>query len=176
MSFFGFIKHCFQYKSSPPVIKSPPKMLHGFDLSIWEYIGYSDIKYIDTEGNTTSSCCVFCFCRKNDYSIRDYKLQYTSFKYHTWVLKEADLWKANLRELYSCINKEPSVFLKKYMEEKYKNWWNPETNWWTNEENAKYQHAKKEQQSNFKTKNSPLTDIKEEGNIVTVNFDKEKKV
>ena len=62
------------------------------------------------------------------------------------------------------------------MEEKYKNWWNPETNWWTNEENAKYQHAKKEQQSNFKTKNSPLTDIKEEGNIVTVNFDKEKKV
>ena len=148
-------------------------MLHGFDLNIWEYLGSSKISYIDTNNVITSSCLVFFFCKKTDHNIRDFNVQYThSFKYHTWIYESASLWKSNQKEIYQCINYEPSSFLKEYMLNKYKSIWSKENNWWTSGDVVKYESAKKEQIEN---KKKELTTSMENNNVVTVKFDKEKK-
>lgn len=159
---FGFFKKKkIQNKSS--------NSLHGFDLDIWNYLGYTTIRFVGDNDVVTSKATVFFFCKKDDYNKRSYYLQktgYSSFDNHVWLYEVIPLWMCGEKSLYTIVRNEPSIFLKQYMLEHHDNEWCDETKWWISTENAKYKSAV------INNKKEKTTPVKTENNIIFVDFTK----
>lgn len=99
---FDFMKH---FKKKEANIS-----LYGRDLNIWNYLGFSTLKYTNSE----IACDIHFFVLKGNDKIRDYYLdtRYPSnFKDHNWMTN-AHLWKANEIGLKYAIATWPSAYMK----------------------------------------------------------------
>jgi hypothetical protein len=171
-----------QYKNDLAAVDTAPR-LHGVNLNTWQYVGKSEISFTYvSEGvsfKEADKAYVFLFSKKDDETSRKYVLVPDSnssylldkFKKHPWITNEAEMWKVCEREIYQSINDEPSKWLKEKMLEEYKCVWSNETRWWVNNDDAKYESAKKTQ-TKKKPKEEPL--LLEDGNIVKLEFKKDK--
>jgi len=154
-----------------------PVILHGHDLSKWNYLGYTRCTYVNEEGKTTGEHPIFLFVSKNNEKRRSYHIAGDVGGYvertHPYILKSVMPWAAGEGEIYQHINSAgnyPSDYLKEYMLDRFGAEWDTETNWWSTNDKAKYNSAQNKQKRERKT-----TTVKTEptGNIVTVDFGKQ---
>ena len=150
-------------------------MLHGHDLSKWNYLGYTRCTYIDEDGKTTSEYPIFLFASKKDMKRRSY---YISSEYaeknHSYMNRNVKPWAAGEGEVYQLISgkgNKPSDFLNEYMLDTFSAEWDSDTHWWGSSDKAKYNSANNKQKRERKTK--PKTETKPESNVVTVEFGKQ---
>lgn len=147
-------------------------MLHGHDLSKWNYLGYTRCTYVDENGKTTSEYPIFLFASKKDMKRRSYHInsEYAE-KNHSYMNRHVKPWAAGEGEVYQLISGEgnnPSDFLKEYMLERYSCEWDTTKNWWGSSDNAKYTAANTKQKREQKKKETVTED-----NVVTVEFGKQ---
>ena len=165
-------------KRKPLAVATEKAMLHGYDLSIWNYLGYTVCSYVDSRGNTISEYPIFLFADKKNNKRRSYYIQGDSTKTvdasHVYVNKNIKPWKAGEGEIFTYISGKgnyPSDYLKQYMLEHYKVEWDSSTNWWGTSDKAKYTAAQNKQKKEHNTTEAPT---KSESNVVSVNFGKKK--
>ena len=146
-------------------------ILHGHDLSKWDYLGYTQCKYVDENGNTTGEYPIFLFSSKNDMKRRSYHItnEYAE-KNHSYVNKTVKPWAAGEGDIYHIISGEgnkPSDFLKEHMLDTFGAEWSSDTKWWRTNDKAKYTSAQNKQKR--ERKKETVT----EDNVVTVEFGKQ---
>lgn len=165
-------------KRKPLTVATEKAMLHGHDLSKWNYLGYTRCSYIDDYGNTTGEYPIFLFADKKNDKRRSYYISGDISEYvdknHKCVNKYIKTWASGEGEIYQRIqgeNNYPSDYLKQYMLEHYKVEWDSSTNWWGTSDKAKYTAAQNKQKKEHNTTEAPT---KSENNVVSVNFGKKK--
>lgn len=124
-------------------VKNAPKFM-GVNLDKNHYLGYTNIKYVNTDGKTTRQCNIHFFVDKEDHTIRVYKFECeneSDFYYHPWMT-QARLWMLNEKELWYSIKTMPSKWLNQYMIDNYDSIWSEEKEWW--EHNTKSKIESKE--------------------------------
>lgn len=163
-------------KNRIPVLEEKV-LLHGHDLSKWNYLGYTHCSYADEDGNTTSEYPIFLFADKKNDKRRSYYISGDISGYvdknHKYVNKYIKTWASGEGEIYQRIqgeNNYPSEYLKQYMLEHYKSEWDSTTNWWGTSDKAKYTAAQNRQKKDRKSKEDPS---ERESNVVSVNFGKQ---
>lgn len=147
-------------------------MLHGHDLTKWNYLGYTRCTYVDENGNTTGEYPIFLFSSKKDVKRRSYHVtsEYVA-KNHPYVNKTVKPWAAGEGDIYHIISGEgnkPSDFLKEYMLDTFGAEWDTSTKWWGTNDKAKYTSANNKQKRERKKKETVTED-----NVVTVEFGKQ---
>lgn len=147
-------------------------MLHGHDLSKWNYLGYTRCTYVDEDGKITGEYPIFLFASKKDMKRRSYHInsEYAE-KNHSYVIKEVKPWAAGEGDIYYLISGEgnkPSDFLKEYMLEHFSCEWDTTKKWWGTNDKAKYNSANNKQKREQKKKET-VTD----NNVVTIEFGKQ---
>ena len=146
-------------------------ILHEHDLAKWNYLGYTNCRYIDDAGKTLVSYPIFLFASKNNDKRRSYHCS-SGAKDHTYVEKTVKPWAAGEGNIYSIVSGKdnyPSDYLKAYMLEHYSREWDNETKWWGQSDKAKYESAQTKQKKQRKHKVETQT----ENNVVTVEFGKQ---
>lgn len=146
-------------------------ILHGHDLSKWNYLGYTSCRYTDGEGNTLFSYPIFLFASKNNDRRRSFHCQ-AGAKDHNYVEKCIKPWAAGEKEVYAYIqgkDNSPSDYLKEYMLERFSAEWDYEANWWGTSDKSKYNSAQTKQ----KRQRKPKVETATENNVVTVEFGKQ---
>lgn len=163
-------------KPAPVVAESVPDhykvMLHGHDLSKWNYLGYSHCKYVNEAGETTSEYPIFLFANKKNDKRRSYHVSIAADK-HSYVEKYVKPWAAGEGNIYQLIGGEgrsPSDYLRAYMIEHYNSEWDNTTHWWGTSDKAKYTAAQSKQKRERKAKEEKPEDA---SNVVSVNFGKQ---
>lgn len=158
-----------------PVIDDDKVMLHGHNLSRWNYLGYTCCRWGDEKGNITSEHYIFLFVDKDNDKKRSYCIPGKNAKYleenHGYVLRSLKPWVAGEGEIWHLITGNgnlPSDYLKKYMLDRFGSEWDTETNWWTSSESARYNAAIK--QNNERNSKEVKSDA--DSNVVTVDFGK----
>ena len=147
-------------------------MLHGHDLSKWNYLGYTRCSYVDENGKTTGEYPIFLFVSKKDMKRRSYYVasEYVE-KNHAYMNKTVKPWAAGEGEVYHIISgkeNKPSDFLKEYMLDTFGVEWDTDTHWWDTNDKAKYTSANNKQKRERKKKETVTED-----NVVTVEFGKQ---
>lgn len=150
-------------------------ILHGHDLSKWNYLGYTRCSYVDSDGNTTSTYPIFLFVSKKNEKRRSYTIAGTSTdhvkKSHRYILETVDPWSAGEGEIWHLISgagNKPSDYLKEYILDRFGSEWDSEANWWGSNDTAKYNSANNKQKRDRKKKETT-----HESNVVTVDFGKQ---
>lgn len=171
----GYRKHKRRKNATENVVQEPDDkvMLHGHDLSKWNYLGYTQCKYVDESGKPLSTYSIFLFSSK-DEKRRSYYCA-SSADTHSYVETYVKPWAAGEGEIYSMISgkgNKPSDYLKAYMLEHFSSEWDDETNWWGSSDKAKYTSAQNKQKRERKTKEEK-PEVKTENNVVTVEFGKQ---
>lgn len=165
-------------KKPPKTDIAPPReanTLFGYDLDKWHFLGTKDLKWNDTAVITP----VFFFVSKDDPHLEKRGIYVagphakTVYDRHSWFLKYILPWSIGEGYIWTYIDK-PSDFLKDYMLSEYQHEWSIEKNWWATSEQVQYDSAKAKQTREKKTKNKTSV-IKEDSNIITVEFGKAKK-
>lgn len=146
-------------------------VLHGHDLSKWDYLGYTRCTYVDENGATTGEHPIFLFSSKKDMKRRSYHItsEYVATN-HSYVNKTVKPWAAGEGDIYNIIAGEgnkPSDFLKEYMLDTFGAEWSNDTKWWRTNDKAKYNSAQNKQKR--ERKKETVT----EDNVVTVEFGKQ---
>ena len=85
-------------KSKGPIVgpKEPEEtkvILHGHDLSKWQYLGRVDVGVIEDEDHP-----VFLFCKKDNHSIRSYTITGSyveQAKKHRYVINALEPWRSS---------------------------------------------------------------------------------
>lgn len=151
-------------------------ILHGHDLSKWNYLGYTECHFIDENKTVTGRYPIFLFVDKNNEKRRSYFLSAANPEYvetrHTYVSKSLKPWAAGEGNIYQLINTEqgaPSDYLREYMLERFNAEWDPDTHWWGTSDKAKYTSAQNKQ----KREKKPKTETESGSNVVTVEFGKQ---
>ena len=147
-------------------------MLHGHDLSKWNYLGYTRCSYVDEAGKTTSEYPIFLFASKKDMKRRSYHItsEYAE-KSHPYMNRNVKPWAAGEGDIYYLISGDgnyPSDFLKQYMLDTFSTEWDTSTRWWGTNDKAKYNSAQNKQKREQKKKETVTED-----NVVTVEFGKQ---
>ena len=147
-------------------------MLHGHDLSKWNYLGYTRCSYVDENGKTTGEYPIFLFVSKKDMKRRSYYVasEYVE-KNHAYMNKTVKPWAAGEGEVYHIISgkeNKPSDFLKEYILDTFGVEWDTDTHWWDANDKAKYTSANNKQKRERKKKETVTED-----NVVTVEFGKQ---
>ena len=147
-------------------------MLHGHDLSKWNYLGYTRCTYVGEDGKITSEYPIFLFVSKNDMKRRSYHVtsDYAE-KSHPYMNKCVKPWAAGENEIYQLISGDgnsPSDFLKQHMLDTFSAEWDTSTKWWGTNDKAKYTAANNKQKRERKKKETITED-----NVVTVEFGKQ---
>lgn len=138
-------------------------MFHGFDLNVWDYLGWTEIKY-DGVPN------LIHFFWKKDNDVRAYTLTgRPAFhlkevaELHSFVHKTCELWRISELDIYSVI-RNPSIFFKEWVFSDHGYVWDIEKSWWVlASDQDRYNHSVLQHQ-----KKHP--EIYTKDNIVTVNF------
>lgn len=143
-------------------------ILHGHDLSKWNYLGYNTASFNDGNGKDTAVCPVFFFASKtNDKKRSVYLLEDNAAyfrKYHTWVNTKLYPWQAGEGEIWDLISgkrSDPSDYLKDLMKEDHSCVWNSKKGWWDTNDNVQYDLAVEKQKDEK---------VKVEDNVVHVPF------
>ena len=154
----------------------PKRTLHGFDLDKWHYLGFTRINFvgdIKTNVPVLGEADAFFFCNKENLGIRRYNLitintqnGWEFEKDHHWGVEVLPLWQAGEGHIASNIH-TPSDFLKEYLLETEGVIYDPDTKSWYNVGTKPPKYNKK------KTKSESFIK-KEEDNVVTVDFNKDK--
>lgn len=163
-------------ESTRKIVEPADKViLHGHDLSKWNYLGYCRCTYVDQNGNLTGEYPIFLFADKNNDKRRSYYISGDSSGHvernHNFVNKYVKTWAAGEGEVYYRVQGEhscPSDYLKSYMLDKFGAEWDDSTNWWGTNDKAKYTSAKNKQKREQKP-----AETKTESNVVTVDFGKQ---
>jgi hypothetical protein len=145
----------------------PQNQFHGFDLNVWDYLGWSEIRY-DHVPST-----IHFFWKKGDDDIRAYTLTggsdfhlKTIARLHSYVHKTCELWRIHEIELYTPV-RYPSKFLKEWMFSEYGYAWNDEKTWWViASDQDKYEYSAVSQKDKPK--------IIENDNVLTIDFKNKK--
>lgn len=147
-------------------------MLHGHDLSKWNYLGYTRCTYIDENGNTTGEYPIFLFASKKDMKRRSYHVSSEHVeKTHSYMNRNVKPWAAGEGEIYQLISGDgnsPSDFLKQHMLDTFGAEWDTSTRWWGTNDKTKYTSANNKQKRERKKKETVTED-----NVVTVEFGKQ---
>lgn len=122
---FTFLKRLF----------TPKDYFYKHDLNVWQYLGCSEISFVNEMDMKTHGCYVFFFEHKESGK-RSFYAQfndsYEKIKFnrsHHFFTKHAPIWKAGETDLFHHIH-EPSIYLRQYMESRY-NWvWDANDGWW----------------------------------------------
>jgi len=142
--------------------------LIGVNLSKWEYLGYTEIKFHNEEKIITSKAIIYCFVSKKTNKRKIVLKAFNdNFEFHPWYLKYGLIWQSGEWEIYKIVETLPSDYLKKYMLETYSVIWSKDESWWISNDKSKYEAAKIKQGNK-----QPITEIKD--NIVIVKFNKDK--
>lgn len=174
--FVGFLKNKKKTKSETvnagPAEPDDKVMLHGHDLSKWNYLGYTRCTYVDENGKITSEYPIFLFASKNDMKRRSCHItsEYAE-KNHPYMNKCVKPWATGEGEIYQLISGDgnsPSDFLKQHMLDTFGAEWNTSTRWWGTNDKAKYNSAQNKQNRERKKKETVTED-----NVVTVEFGKQ---
>lgn len=144
--------------------KSKLNVLHGHDLDVWDYLGWTEIRF---DGVPNS---IHFFWKKGKEDVRSYVLTGRPSsvlkaikELHRYVSDTCELWRIRENEIYIPI-RNPSNFLKEYMMDHFSGVWSTERNWWVSaSDQDKYDHSVRSHQ-----KKHP--DIYTDDNIVTVDF------
>lgn len=142
-------------------------LLHGHDLNVWNYLGWTEIKY-DGVPNL-----VYFFSQKGDDNMRSYALSGRPesilkeiAKLHQFVVNHCELWRICEHDIFVPI-RNPSKFLKEWVFDNHGCVWSKEEKWWVlATDQDKYEHSVSQHQ-----KKHP--EIYTSDNIVKVNFKKE---
>lgn len=152
-------------------------LLHGHDLSKWNYLGYTRCSYVDENGKTTGEYSIFLFADKNNDKRRSYHIWNDTSGYvdksHSFVNKYIKPWAAGEGEVYYRVHGEhshPSDYLKQYMLDRFSAEWDDSTHWWGTSDKAKYAAAQNKQKEERNVKED---DPESESNVVSVNFGKQ---
>lgn len=147
-------------------------VLHGHDTAVWNFLGFVDLKY------NNIFYPAFLFSRKDNSKNRSYSIPKDTHnyvkKYHTYVSKYLDPWKTGEKEIYTYVSNQ-SDYLKEYMLEHYTRVWNKEKDWWTKNAQSKYDQTVKKQNNSMKTESSVQVKSEPDTNIVTVEFNGQRK-
>jgi hypothetical protein len=141
-------------------------ILHEHDLSKWHYLGYTNCRYVDSDGKDIAVWQIFLFVDKNNEKRRSYYVPSDSFlvSNHQYMNMTVKPWAAGEKEIYSIISGKgcyPSDYLKEYMMKKFSVVWSNKKNWWVSDDDAKYEQAVNKQKENI---------IKTDGNVIQVPF------
>lgn len=164
-------------KLFPPKIQTPTNqannkhtvMLHGFDLSAWDYLGYTTL-FFNVKGKKEYPSNCFFFVNKKNPKKKQYHFSCSStyiremfHAQHVWIHTVIPLWMAGEKQDYEVVTTQPSQwFLDKILREK--KWsFNYTTNWWENaSEDQKFKLAAEQQKKKKpKTSKSSKTTINE---------------
>jgi len=154
--------------NSIDAINSDLKFFHGHDLSIWNYLGLTELKYTFDNGNTASRAFVYYFCDKEDFAKRSFHLSDNNFKDHPMVGRYILPWSAGDHEFYYPVTCIPSSWLKTYMGQHYAQSWSTEKKWHLTDE-AKHEYAM-HQQALTKHKEGVIEVV---NNVIKVDFKNE---
>lgn len=159
LMFWLFTKNKKRKLDTPEVYTSDKVVLHGHDLSKWNYLGVTECSYVGENGKITSSYPIFFFVDKKNEKKRSFYVA-TDLEYvknnHTYITKYVKPWAAGESEIWRLIaNKrsEPSDYLREYMADKFGTVWDVSTHRWVPSNDAKYTAAKKKQTSTKKPPN-----------------------
>jgi hypothetical protein len=139
-------------------------LLHGYDLEVWEYLGWTEIKF---DGVPNS---IHFFWKRGNGDERSYTLTGRPefvlkeiAKLHRYVSDHCELWRIREDDIYMPI-RTPSKFLKEWVFDNHGYVWSTEKKWWVlASDQDRYEHSVSKHQ-----KKHP--EIYTENNIVTVNF------
>lgn len=149
------------------------KILYGVNLEDWNYLGNSVARYME-KTKVTSTCDVHFFENKDETKRKwvlvgpSWKLE--SFKHHTFIEKQCELWRIGELGHYDVIFNYHSDRLINYMATKwdvpYK--WNKQSKRWV-QDSVKMQ---KKAAASKKIKITKEDDSPEANNVVSVEFGK----
>lgn len=164
-------------KAAAEVQPKEKVLLHGHDLSKWNYLGYTRCSYVGENGKTTGEYPIFLFADKNNDKRRSYHISNDPSGYveksHNFVNKYIKTWAAGEGEVYHRVQGEhshPSDYLKQYMLDRFSAEWDDSTHWWGTSDKAKYTAAQNKQKKERKAKEDTP---ESESNVVSVNFGKQ---
>lgn len=149
-------------------------ILHRHDLSKWNYLGYTNCRYVDEDGKTLVSYPIFLFSSKTNNKRRSFYCS-SGANTHNFIEKYIKPWAAGEKDIYTHIQGKdnyPSDYLKEYMLEHYNSEWDTQTNWWGTSDKAKYNSAQNKQKQDRKNKEDK-PQVKVEDNVVSVEFGKQ---
>lgn len=163
---FNTFKTKFKNLFSVDIRSSEPGKMFGFSLDEWRYLGYTEIHYVDDDGNKKQTSYILFFVEKNNE--KEGKRMYVHcgplaefMKDHKFVLLTAEPWASGEYHLAHPILHSPSGWLIEQMEEIGYSW--DDEKRFIQSSSAKYNKALKDQTAKLKEEES------EEENSITNN-------
>jgi hypothetical protein len=139
------------------------KTFHGFDLTVWDYLGSTEIKF------NKVPIPIYFFWKKETHERAYTVTGHSKFflnevtKIHPFVINECELWRIGESVVYTSIHR-PSIFFKEWIFSEYNYVWSTEKSWWVCATDAdKYKRSVAQTQ-----KETPK--IVTDNNVLTVDF------
>ena len=114
------------------------KLLFGYDLDIWNYLGQTVISYLSS-GKAISTANIAFFVKKDDENCRSFIIlgndkTIEEYEYHGWISGMAKPWEFGEHELFQVVQSIPSKYLTEYMKDKYSVYWDNKEKWWVKQQ------------------------------------------